>query len=153
MQTLKTFESYFFAEPLEMTSRKYFSSDNTGAMMADSDEAVNCKILLLGDYAVGKTSLIQRFVCTSECAYHSRFSLCNLTSSYVDGVFPIDYKVTIGVDFAIKTITWQNRRVSLQFWDVAGMLSTRQAFSLKRNLQSTFYIGLFFLNEKHFMTE
>jgi len=58
------------------------------------------KVLVIGDYAVGKTSIIKR---------------------YCEGYFTPNYKLTIGVDFAVKTIEWSEKtRVSLQLWDVAG---------------------------------
>jgi len=58
------------------------------------------KVIVIGDYAVGKTSLIKR---------------------YCEGYFTPNYKLTIGVDFAVKSIDWdENKNVSLQLWDVAG---------------------------------
>ena len=55
---------------------------------------------MIGDYAVGKTSLIKR---------------------YTEGYFTPNYKLTIGVDFAVKVVEWDdNTTVSLQLWDVAG---------------------------------
>eukprot|EP01132_Coremiostelium_polycephalum_P004821 gene4821-6009_t len=58
------------------------------------------KILVIGDYAVGKTSLIKRY-CT--------------------GTFSPNYKLTIGVDFSVKEVIWDsNTTVSLQLWDIAG---------------------------------
>jgi len=58
------------------------------------------KVLVIGDYAVGKTSLIK---------------------IYTEGFFTPNYKLTIGVDFAVKTIEWDDStQVSLQLWDVAG---------------------------------
>lgn len=49
---------------------------------------------MIGDYAVGKTSLIKR---------------------YCEGYFSEKYKLTIGVDFAVKTVEWDEKtRVTLQ---------------------------------------
>lgn len=58
------------------------------------------KVLVIGDYAVGKTSLIKR---------------------YTEGVFTPNYKLTIGVDFAVKKILRDNNDVvTVQLWDIAG---------------------------------
>jgi Ras-related protein Rab-32 len=57
-------------------------------------------VLVIGDYAVGKTSIIRR---------------------YCDDYFTPNYKLTIGVDFALKSLKWDDETiVSLQLWDVAG---------------------------------
>lgn len=58
------------------------------------------KILVVGDVACGKTSIISR---------------------YAHGVFSQRYKATIGVDFAWKPINWSDDTiVRLQLWDIAG---------------------------------
>lgn len=62
------------------------------------------KILLLGDGAVGKTSLILRFI---------------------ENKFKEEYSVSLGVDFLTKKITFIDendvkRSVALQVWDIAG---------------------------------
>jgi Ras-related protein Rab-32 len=58
------------------------------------------KVIVIGDYAVGKTSLIKR---------------------YCEGYFTPNYKLTIGVDFAVKSLDWDdNTKITLQLWDVAG---------------------------------
>lgn len=57
------------------------------------------KIAMLGMYAVGKTSLVQRFV-------HSRYDE--------------KYHTTIGVKVDTKEITIRDQEVMLLLWDIAG---------------------------------
>jgi len=58
------------------------------------------KICIFGDGGVGKTTLIGR---------------------YLTNVFPVDNNsITIGVDFHIKKMEIQEKRISLQIWDFAG---------------------------------
>jgi len=62
------------------------------------------KVVILGDGAVGKTSLRSRFI-------HKKFTN--------------NYKATIGADFITKEITVEEefgvtRRVTIQIWDTAG---------------------------------
>ncbi|XP_067684056.1 ras-related protein Rab-7L1-like [Haliotis asinina] len=58
------------------------------------------KVIIIGDPTVGKTSFVQR---------------------YVNDSYRRDYKMTIGVDFALKVIKWSdNRTIKLQLWDIAG---------------------------------
>ena len=58
------------------------------------------KILALGDQGTGKTSLIRRFV---------------------KNQFSYQYKSTVGVDFATRTVELESGDVvELQLWDVAG---------------------------------
>jgi small GTP-binding protein len=58
-----------------------------------------CKIVFLGSYAVGKTSIVNRFM-------YEQFSR--------------DYEVTMGVDYFTKTIVVDKTSVSLRIWDTAG---------------------------------
>ncbi len=71
------------------------------------------KIIIVGDGGVGKTAIAVRFA---------------------EGVFRDDYKMTIGVDFSIKTIevpvNGDIRRVKLQIWDTGG----QERFSYTRPL-------------------
>ena len=71
------------------------------------------KMLLLGDPAVGKTTLVTKFV---------------------HGMFSSDYKMTIGVDIMKKDITIDNNKIILSIWDIAG----QDRF---RNFRNIFYKG------------
>jgi len=57
------------------------------------------KIIVTGDGGVGKTAITVRFS---------------------QGKFDSNYKMTIGVDFAIKMLEIDNRKVKLQIWDTGG---------------------------------
>lgn len=57
------------------------------------------KILLIGDSAVGKSSLLLRFA---------------------EDIFTDSFLPTIGVDFKIRTIQAAGSKVKLQMWDTAG---------------------------------
>ena len=57
------------------------------------------KIILLGDTAVGKTSILLRF---SENKYSG------------------DFHSTIGVDFRVSLQKYNDKSVKLQLWDTAG---------------------------------
>uniref|UniRef100_A0A1I7ZI37 Ras-related protein Rab-1 n=1 Tax=Steinernema glaseri TaxID=37863 RepID=A0A1I7ZI37_9BILA len=57
------------------------------------------KVLLIGDTAVGKTSLLHRFS---------------------DDTFTPSMSATIGIDFKVKTVVMNEKKVKLQVWDTAG---------------------------------
>ncbi|GAB6020683.1 Insulin-like growth factor 2 mRNA-binding protein 3 [Chamberlinius hualienensis] len=57
------------------------------------------KIVVIGDCDVGKTCVVQRFKA---------------------GTFVEYYRNTIGVDFAMKEVIIDNKRIKLQLWDTAG---------------------------------
>ncbi|XP_033633541.1 ras-related protein Rab-32B-like [Asterias rubens] len=71
--------------------------------MSSSEKSVTehlYKVLVIGEFGVGKTSIIRR---------------------YTEDKFSPNYKLTIGVDFALKPIEWDStKRVNLQLWDIAG---------------------------------
>ena len=57
------------------------------------------KIIIIGSYNVGKTSLLLRFVEDAPL---------------------MDYTPTIGVDFRTKCISFKNKTLKLKIWDTAG---------------------------------
>ena len=62
------------------------------------------KLTVLGDAAVGKTSLIKK---------------------YITGAFDMDYQPTLGVDITLKDIVLEeiNSEVRLILWDIADNLN------------------------------
>jgi len=58
------------------------------------------KVMVVGENHCGKTALVKR---------------------YVHNVFSTAYKATIGIDFALKSLSWEeSTTVRLQLWDMAG---------------------------------
>lgn len=58
------------------------------------------KLLIIGDSGVGKSSILLRF---SDNTY---------TGTYI---------TTIGVDFKVKTVVVDGKKLKLQIWDTAGV--------------------------------
>lgn len=67
------------------------------------------KLVLLGDTAVGKTCIVQR---------------------YVNNDFTDDLNSTIGVSFLMKTVLLGERKVELEIWDTAGQETYRSILPL-----------------------
>lgn len=86
-------------------------SPSSVAMQNNHQKEHLYKILVIGDLGVGKTSIIKRYV-------HHNFSP--------------NYRATIGVDFALKVLNWDQETVRLQLWDIAG---TVQLLSLQEGKQ------------------
>ena len=84
-----------------------------GAMAAARPFDLQIKLLMIGDSAVGKTSLLLR---------------------YANDTFSSTFITTIGIDFKIKTVDLDGRRVKLQIWDTAG----QERF---RTITSAYYRG------------
>ncbi|KAM9314380.1 ras-related protein Rab-3D-like [Pholidichthys leucotaenia] len=66
---------------------------------ADQNFDYMLKLLIIGNSSVGKTSFLFRFADDS------------FTSAFVS---------TVGIDFKVKTIYRNNKRIKLQIWDTAG---------------------------------
>ncbi len=71
------------------------------------------KLLLIGDSGVGKSCLLLRFS---------------------DDQFTNSFITTIGIDFKVKTVELESKRVKLQIWDTAG----QERF---RTITSAYYRG------------
>lgn len=77
--------------------------------MSQIDYDFLAKILLLGEYRVGKSSMVLR---------------------YVENRFPGDYMATIGANFLVKTVNLsfegKSFKVGLQIWDIGGHARSSQ---------------------------
>jgi len=71
------------------------------------------KIIIAGPPAVGKTSLLHRFI---------------------DNKFEEDYRLTVGTEFLAKTIKFKKKEAKLTIWDIGGQ---RRFAKIRR----TFYAG------------
>lgn len=71
------------------------------------------KIIILGDSGVGKTAILNRFA---------------------DDQFTEIYSTTVGIDFKIRTILIEGKKIKLQMWDTAG----QERF---RTLVASYYRG------------
>jgi Ras-related protein Rab-8A len=71
------------------------------------------KVIIIGDSGVGKTNLITRFC---------------------ENMFKDSYVATIGVDFKIKSLIVNEKRIKMQIWDTAG----QERF---KNITQTYYKG------------
>ena len=57
------------------------------------------KLIIIGDSGVGKTNILTRFC---------------------EDIFKETHVATIGVDFNVKTIQVEDKKLRLQVWDTAG---------------------------------
>ena len=71
--------------------------------MAESrDWDITIKFLIIGDSAVGKTAMLIR---------------------YTENTFSEDFISTIGVDFKVKRVERNGKRVKIQVWDTGLLFS------------------------------
>lgn len=75
------------------------------------------KLILVGDGQVGKTSIRRRYMGRS---------------------FRINYLATLGCDWASRTASYQDKKLVLTIWDLAGQ-------DMFKGMRSTFYYGTSFL--------
>ncbi|XP_071593538.1 ras-related protein Rab-10-like isoform X2 [Heliangelus exortis] len=73
---------------------------------AGSPPALLVKIVMAGESCVGKTSIVRRYT--------------DPTSPPAGAPTPSSYLATIGIDFKVKLVTFNDTRVKLQIWDTAG---------------------------------
>jgi len=70
----------------------------------DSNFDYTLKYIIIGDAGVGKS---------------------NLVLQYVEKTFKSEYQITIGVEFAIKSVTIKDKIYRIQLWDTAGQENYR----------------------------
>ena len=68
-------------------------------MSRNMDNLDTIKVVMVGDQAVGKTQLLSRLIGNEFNSFHQK---------------------TIGVEFATKTLSFQNKLIKLKVWDTAG---------------------------------
>jgi len=87
--------------------------DQPDDSLDEEEYGTKYKVLVIGDYAVGKTSLIRR---------------------YTEGYFTPNYKLTIGVDFAVKKLpekTMKQQKKNEETGEVTEVETTRPAMTLQ----------------------
>ena len=94
MSTFSVSELTTFSAVAASRSGRYSAAQQTGK---EYDFVI--KLLLIGDSGVGKSCLLVRFS---------------------DDAFSASYITTIGIDFKIRTIELDGKRIKLQIWDTAG---------------------------------
>eukprot|EP01060_Flectonema_neradi_P003879 TRINITY_DN1252_c0_g1_i3.p1 TRINITY_DN1252_c0_g1~~TRINITY_DN1252_c0_g1_i3.p1 ORF type:complete len:214 (+),score=40.78 TRINITY_DN1252_c0_g1_i3:89-730(+) len=75
---------------------------------AATEYDVLMKMVIVGDYGVGKSSLLKQFV---------------------DGEWSAECSATIGIDFRIDCLEVQGKLVKLQMWDSSGMDRYRRLYA------------------------
>jgi len=99
------------SQPVEQDTSSQVNIQGQQAKTTDYDYM--CKLLLLGNSTVGKSALMMRFS---------------------DDSFKASFISTVGIDFKMKTIVIDGKRVKIQIWDTAG----QERF---RTITKTYYRG------------
>lgn len=86
------------------------TQDNKQKENADQNFDYMFKLLIIGNSSVGKTSFLFR---------------------YADDTFTSAFVSTVGIDFKVKTVYKNDKRIKLQIW-VMSALSTTGCFSAER---------------------
>lgn len=82
-------------------------------------ESVNLKILLIGDSGTGKSRCGYLYTAVVRCvtdALACSWLYRSLLLRFTDDTFDPDQGATIGVDFKVKTLTLDGKRVKLSIW-------------------------------------
>ena len=74
----------------------------------------------------------------SQSFFRDLFSLPQVGKSclllrYTDGTYTDAFIDTIGVDFKIKTVVFQSKKVKLQIWDTAGQERSAKEISTEKH--------------------
>ena len=97
-----------------MKIKKKYKEKKMKKTSESSPDEIQLKIMLLGNTAVGKTSFILK---------------------YTENTFQEVHLSTIGVDFRVKTITYENKNYKLSIYDTTGQERYKSlAFSLIKNV-------------------
>ena len=100
--------------PAKVRTLSFFPDESVNADQKVSGPAQYVvKTVICGDYGVGKTSLIRRFV---------------------ENTFDHDYKPSIGVNILTKVVDIEGRRIKLQLFDTGG----QERF---RSMRQRYYVG------------
>jgi Ras-related protein Rab-5C len=95
----KSLFTFSITPELKSIESSKIEDKNIKILLNDQNQNFMCKVVLLGDAAVGKTSIQRRYI-------HQRFSE--------------DYFVTIGTEIAVKNQKIGQNDIKYQIWDIAG---------------------------------
>ncbi|OZC12382.1 Ras family protein [Onchocerca flexuosa] len=85
---------------MTLTKSSFQPSTSSNGYVTSPNDQFLFKILIIGDVGTGKSSIVQR---------------------YAHNLFTQHYKATVGVDFATRTLLWNDGiTLRLQLWDISG---------------------------------